>query len=218
MCNPQNGSTGQDETEHRRGSGSRDPEQEPDDWLDGDAVLETQLPADLRSALGSFVGGESVDTLGAFVGEVRRLTDGGAIAVADLCHTDDETDHWGTVGGERYYFRCFYDAVILAALEDRTVDVHTVSPGGTVVEVHAVGSDELSVTPEGAVFSFGIAAAAGEHSGDAPTLQDGYAAICPYVRAFPNRDAYERWAETVPAPTVATPLDGATAVAGALAE
>lgn len=147
------------EAQDNHGSGSRDPaEQTSDGWLDGDNVLEMQLPADLRSALGRFVGTESVDTLGAFVGEVRRLTGGGSIAVEALCHTGDETDHWGTVDRERYYFRCFYDAVILAALEDRAVDVHTVSPGGTVVEAHAVGSDELSVTPEGAVFSVGIAA------------------------------------------------------------
>ena len=90
------------------------------------------------------------------------------------------------------------------------------SPGGTVVEARAVGSDELSVTPEEAVFSLGISTNAHEKSGGNPTLQDVYAAICPYVKAFPDRGAYEQWADTVPAATVAMPLAGATDVAGAL--
>jgi len=162
-----------------------------------------------------FVGTASVDTLGEWATEIRRLTGGGAIDVEHLCHADGETEHWGTVDGERYYFRCFYDAVILAAAEERPVDVHTASPDGTVVEARAVSSGELSVGPEGAVFSLGLGTDAYERSGGDPTLQDGYASICPYVKAFPDRGAYEQWADTVPAATVAMPLAGATDVAGA---
>ena len=187
-----------------------------DDWLDRPDVLDARLPDELRSALGRFVGGESVDTLREWVSEIRRLTGGGAIGAEQLCHTDGETEHWGSVADERYYFRCFYDAVVLAAIEERPVDVHTASPGGTVVEARAVGSDELSVTPEGAVFSLGIGADAYEQSGGSPTLQEGYAAICPYVRAFPDRESYERWADAAPAATVAMPIAGATDVARAL--
>ncbi|MEF8825540.1 MAG: organomercurial lyase, partial [Halapricum sp.] len=200
------------------GSETRNPDGPPDTdyWLDGPDVLDAPLPDELRSALGGFVGTESVDTLRELTIEIRRLTGGGAIDVEQLCHTDEETEHWGTVGDERYYFQCFYDAVILAALEDRPADIHTVSPGGTVVEARAVGSDELSVTPDEAVLSLGIRVDAREQSGGDPTLQDGYAAICPYVRAFPDREAYEQWADTVPAATVAMPLAGATDVAGAL--
>lgn len=204
----------------RRGSETRDPERDRDAdyWLDGTDVLDAPLPDELRSALGRFVGAESVDTLGEWTAEIRRFAGGGAIDVDQLCHADTETDHWGEVGDERYYFRCFYDAVVLAAVEKRPVDVHAVSPGGTVVEARAVGGDELSVTPAGAVFSLGIGLDAHERSGGKPTLQDGYAAICPYVRAFPDRGAYEQWADAVPAATVATPLTGATDVASALVD
>ncbi len=191
-------------------------ERRADRWLGGSDVLDARLPTDLRSALGDFVGEESVDTLRELTAEIRRFAGDGSIDVEELCHADGETDHWGTVGDERYHFRCFYDAVILAALEDRAVDVRTVSPGGTVVEARAVGSDELSVTPGDAVFSLGIATDAGERSDGDPTLADGYAAICPYVRAFPDREAYEQWAEGVPAATVAMPLAGATELADAL--
>lgn len=189
-----------------------------DYWSDEAAVLNARLPDELRSALGRFAGVESVDTLGEWTSEIRRRTDGRALDVDQLCHADAETDHWGEVGDERYYFRCFYDAVVLAAIEERPVEVHTESPGGSVIEARAVGSEVLSVTPEDAVFSFGIDPDADERSGSTPTLQDGYAAICPYVKAFPDREAYEQWSETVPVATVATPLAGATAVARALAD
>jgi alkylmercury lyase len=218
MCNPENNTTTQDDT--GRCCGSDPPEtdrnHDTDYWIDEVDVLDAQLPEELRSALGRFVGTESIDTLGEWATEIRRLTGGGAIDVDQLCHTDTETEHWGDAGDERYYFQCFYDAAILAAVQDRPVDIHTVSPGGTVVEAQAVGSDELSVTPEEAVFSLGISTGAHEQSGGNPTLQDGYVAICPYVKAFPDREAYEQWADTVPAATVALPLAGATDVASAL--
>lgn len=195
-----------EETETERDSGH---------WL-GDAPLDQQLPDDLQTALGRFVGIESVDTLAAWSEQIRRLTGGGSIDVDQLCHTDKNTAHWGEMNGERYHFQCFYDAVILAALAHNPVDIHTVSPDGVVVEARAVGSQELSVTPDTAVFSLGIALDAYEQSGGPPTLQDGYAAICPYVKAFPDRDAYEGWADDVLAATVAMPLAGATAFARAL--
>lgn len=188
------------------------------DWIDGPDLLNESLPGDMQSVLGRFVGKESVDTLAEWASEIRQHTGGGSIDVNDLCHTDEETDHWGDVDGERYHFQCFYDAVILAALEDRAVDVHTVSPEGTVVEAQADGTEELSVTSETAVFSLGIALDAHERSGGNPTMQDSYAAVCPYVKAFPNREAYKVWAAEVPAATVATPLSGATAFARVLTD
>jgi len=218
MGNSESDTTTQDDTGSCCGSETREPNssRDTDSGIDEIDVLDAQLPDELRSALGRFVGTESIDTLGEWATEIRRLTGGGAIDVDQLCHTDTETEHWGTAGDERYYFQCFYDAVILAAVENRSVDIHTVSPGGTVVEARAVGNDELSVTPEEAVFSLGIGTDAHDQSGGNPTLQDGYAAICPYVKAFPDREAYEQWADRVPAATVVMPLAGATDVASAL--
>lgn len=187
-------------------------------WLDGPDPLAQPLPGDLQSALERFLGRDSIESLVEWASEIRQHTGGGSISADDLCHTDEETSHWGDVGDERFHFRCFYDAVILAALEDRAVDVHTVSPDGAVVEARAVGTEELVVTPETAVFSLGIAVDAHERSGGAPTLQDSYAAVCPYVKAFPGRDAYKAWADEVPAATAATPLSGATAFARALTD
>ncbi|WP_101297967.1 organomercurial lyase [Halegenticoccus soli] len=184
-------------------------------WIREESVLDTELPRGMRVALGRFLGSDSIETLGEWACEVRQHV-GGSISVEELCLSSEQTEHWGIVDGDQYYFACFYDAVILAALSDQPVDIHTVSPAGDTIEAHAIGSSELTVAPEEAIFSFGIEKTVEPSSDDSPTLEQGYASICPYVKAFPNFAAYERWAKRVPATTVAMPLAGATELAAEL--
>lgn len=181
------------------------------------AVLHADLPTDLQASLGAVVGEESVDTLAEWVSTVRRNF-GGSIAPADLCHAGEATGHWGRVNGETYHFQCFYDAVALSAFVDDPVEIRTESPEGAVVRATADGVQTLSVTPGDAVFSFGVAEDVTPKSPGEPTLEDVYEAVCPYVTAFPDAEAYAEWAATVPAATVATPLAGATELAEALVE
>lgn len=197
--------------------GGAEPTTATDRWLSA-PVLEADLPEDVRAALGRLLGGEPVDTLAGWITEIRGLTGGGAIDVEDLCHADDRTAHWGKLDGDRHYFLCFYDAVILSALADRPVDIRTESPDGVVIEARAVGTDDLTVTPSDAVFSFGIDTGVDTPVDGTLSPADLYAAVCPYVKAFPDADAYERWATTVPAATIAMPLAGATEVAAALVD
>lgn len=189
---------------------------EHDQWEIDGSVLTSELPEEVSSALGRFLGTESVTTLGGWVAAVRHHTDGHTITVEDLCVRASETAHWGEVDGEQYYFSCFYDAVILAAMRDEPVDIQTKSPNGAVIRAQAVGTDELSVTPEKAVFSFGIDSEVPRPAAAVPRLEDGYAAICPYVNAFHHRAAYEAWDASVDAATVVMPLAGATELAAAL--
>lgn len=201
------------------GDGERNAEAEAasNRWNPDPSALEAELPPELQADLGRFLGRESVETVGEWADGVRAHVGGGSITIDELCLADDETEHWGAVDGERYYFACFYDAVILAPLTEQPVDIRTKSPGGAVVEARAVGTDELTVEPATAAFSFGIDdAVASPSDADGPSLERGYAAICPYVRAFPSRDAYDLWARSVPASTVAMPLAGATDLAAAL--
>ncbi|WP_339105273.1 organomercurial lyase [Haloterrigena salinisoli] len=205
-----------------RGSGTDDRTREPDSttdrWLSDVPVLETQLPSDLQTALGRLLGAEPVETLEEWIAAVRRRTGGGPIAVDDLCHAGEETAHWGELDGTRYRFRCFYDAVLLSALAERPVAIRTESPDGTVIEARAAGTTGLTTTPETAVFSFGVDDSVEPPSNGEPSHADVYAAVCPYVRAFPDREAYERWADSVSAATVAMPLEGATELAAALTD
>ena len=187
-------------------------------WRIDGSVLTTELPDELGSTLGRLLGTGPVDTLGGWVAAVRYHTDGSSITTEELCLSDDETEHWGIVDGEKHHFACFYDAVILAALVDSPVAIRTKSPDGTVIEARAVGTDELTVTPDDAVFSFGIDKDVSPPSEGGPDLEDGYAAICPYVKAFSSRDAYEQWTASVHAPTVDMSLGGATELAAALVD
>ena len=203
-----------------RDDGTDDREREPDSttdrWLADAPVLEAPLPSDVQTALGRLLGAEPVETLEEWIAAVRRRTGGGPIAVDDLCHAGEETAHWGELDGTRYHFRCFYDAVLLAALAERPVAIRTESPDGTVIEARAAGTADLTVDPETAVLSFGVDDSVEPPSNGEPSHADVYVAVCPYVRAFPDREAYEQWADSVPAATVAIPLAGATELAAAL--
>ncbi|ELZ22913.1 alkylmercury lyase [Haloterrigena salina JCM 13891] len=194
---------------------SNDLESASDRWLGGSQRLETPLPSDVQAGLGRLLGGGSIETLAEWVAAVRRRT-GGSIAVDDLCHADEETAHWGEIDGERYYFRCFYDAVLLSALAERPVAIRTESPAGTAIEARAAGIADLTVVPETAAVSFGVDETVSPPSDGEPSHADVYAAVCPFVRAFPDRESYDRWADAVPAATVAMPLEGATDLAAAL--
>lgn len=187
-------------------------------WLTETPVLDVSLPGDVQRLLGRLLGEAPVESLDEWIGAVRRHMDGGPISTEQLCHAGTPTPHWGELQGTRYHFSCFYDAVVLSALVDEPVDVRTESPDGAVVTATAVGTDALEVSPETAVFSFGVDEAVTPPDADGPSAVDVYAAVCPYVRAFPHPDAYLRWADDVPAATVAMPLPGATDVAAALVE
>lgn len=195
--------------------GSNGLESTADRWLGDSQGLEAPLPSDVRTGLGRLLGADSIETLAEWIAEVRRRT-GGPIAVDDLCHADEETPHWGEVDGERHYFRCFYDAVVLSALVERPVAIRTESPAGTEIEARAAGGTDLTVVPETAAFSFGVDESVSPPPDGEPSHADVYAAVCPFVRAFPDRESYDRWADAVPAATVAMPLEGATELAAAL--
>lgn len=187
-------------------------------WLTDIPVLEVALPTDLQRLLGRLLGDESIETLDDWIGAIRHHTNDGPISTEQLCHASRPTPHWGELHETRYYFSCFYDAVVLSAIADEPVDIRTESPNGAVISATAVGTDALTVNPETAVFSFGVDESVTPPDADGPSPVDVYAAVCPYVRAFPHPDAYLWWADEVPAATVAMPLLGATDLATALVE
>ena len=184
-----------------------------DRWLSPDP-LDAPLPADVQHSVGDFLDRGAVTTLSEWTDEIRRYA-GGEIDTAQLCHADGESEHRGVVDGERYDFRCFYDALVLAAIEARPVAVQTVSPSGAAIEAN-VADGEVSVEPPSAVFSLGISPDAAARSDGNPTLEEWYGAICPHVRAFPDREAYERWAADARAATIGLPFSAAPTVTDAL--
>lgn len=187
-------------------------------WITETPVTDASLPDDVRAAVESLLGADSPETLADCVDELREQGGSSAVTIDHLCHSSEPTKHWGEVDGERDYFRCFYDAVALAELVDSPVDVHTEGPDGTVIEARASGDGDLEATPADAVLSFGVTENVTPASDDGPTLEELYVAVCPYVKAFPDRAAYEEWAEAAPAATVGMPLADGIDVATRLVE
>lgn len=184
--------------------------------LTSDTPLDEPLPADLQVALGRFLGTEPVATLRLWTQLLREHVGDGAITQEDLCLTASETPHMGVMDGQTYYFACFYDAIILAAIADKPVDIRTESPQGIEITARAQGTSVLEVDPSEAVFSFGIDRHVDPPDETGPSIAVGYDSICPYVKAFQTPESYLDWATTVPAPTVVLPLAGATELAASL--
>jgi alkylmercury lyase len=185
-------------------------------WIGDGNVLEAELPTDFQTTMSRFLGGANVATLGDWVEALRELI-GGSISAEELCHADDDTPHRARMEGETYHFQCFYDAIALSQLRDQSVDVRTESPGGEVVEARVTG-DVIHTKPADAVTSFGVRANAPAAVEEEPSIGEVYGAVCPYVKAFPDRAAYADWALDVDAATVALPLADGMPIAGALVE
>ncbi|WP_254822154.1 organomercurial lyase [Haloglomus halophilum] len=183
-------------------------------WLTERPVLDAGLPADLTTAATEFYGVGPVETLRDFA-EASRAVAGGSVEVTDLCHVEGDSPHRAVTGEETYSFRCFYDGVALARLQSEPVELRTESPGGAVVELEVAADGSVAVTPEDAAMSFGIAPAAGTLDDD-PSPEAVFEAVCPWVKAFPSREAYEGWAAATAAPTVGLPLAEGTPVAAEL--
>jgi alkylmercury lyase len=197
---------------------STEPAPSSDRWLDERPVTDAPLPSDVANTMSQFLG-ESVETLDDFVTAARDATGGGALAVDDLCHTEDETPHRAIAEDETYHFECFYDGVALAHLVNESVEIRTESPAHERIETRASPEGDIDVTPSDAVMSFGIAVGVEPPAADGrPVDEAAVAAMCPYVKAFPTRESYERWAETVDAATVGMPLTAGVPVAAALIE
>lgn len=186
-------------------------------WISTEtSIFDAELPEAFHSTFSRFLG-RRIETVGEWIDALQRVVDG-SVTVEDLCLSESETDHAGITDDETYYFECFYDAIILAAMTEEPIEVHTESPDGTAIELQVSDDGELTVTPETTVFSFGIDETVDPPVGETPSLERGYAAICPYVKAFPMPEAYEQWAERVAAPTVALAPADAMDLAAALAE
>jgi alkylmercury lyase len=195
-----------------------------DRWLAED-VMDAPLSPDMKRSMSQFFGRET-ETLDAFVVAIREVTGGsggdgdGPLTIENLCHAGVETPHRATTADETYHFRCFYDGVALAHLADASVEIQTESPAGELIEMSVSPNGDIDVTPADAVMSFGIATAVEESIDDTdagPSIEEiAMQVMCPYVKAFSTRAAYEHWAESVDGATVGMPLAAGMSIAAAL--
>ena len=134
-----------------------------------------------------------------------------------LC-TTDQSPHRARFDGTTQHFVCVQDAFIVPYVVNdvETVEITTESPvSGERIEV-TVTDDEVKTDPTEAVMSVGVAADISEPATDDDSPEIAYGKICPYGHAFPNREEYEQWADTVDAVTMVAPLEDAFQLARAI--
>lgn len=180
-------------------------------WFDD---VYASLPTAVSDALAPFNAGRPVASLADWAATIRRAT-GGVVTVDELCLVHDDSPHHAIMDGTRYDFACCIDAVILAAIEERAVRVATRSPDGDDIFLLVDSDGDVRANPIDTVFSFGVDTRV--EPADPPTLADAYRAICPYVKAFPSVEEYDRWSAETHVPTVSFSGETVTELARRLA-
>lgn len=160
--------------------------------------LDRALPPELAERF-AVVGMEPAPTtLGEWVESTRTVLDSADVPtkVEAMCTTDHDR-HEATIDGERWHFHCVLDTLLLPFVVDGDgpIEVRSRSPlSGVRIDV-TVSREDVVVTPETAVMSFGFAGELDRSSEEPIDASVGYEAFCPYVNAFEDREAYERWAD-----------------------
>lgn len=128
---------------------------------------------------------------------------GVTITIEDMYHSEP-TRHVVHAGDTIEYVRCVMDAMIVALLLDTDpVKIHSKPPESDETVRFQVTDEEITVTPEDAVVSFGLGL---KESADPnlesldESLNDPNApipTICWVTNAFPDSAAYEPWTTNV---------------------
>lgn len=121
----------------------------------------------------------------------------------DDMYQAEPTRHAVHIGDTIEYVPCVMDAMIVAlSLETRPIEIQSQPPSGGEPVQFLVTDEDITVTPESAVVSFGITYEEADNTdvGEVKELLNEESTIpttCSLINAFPNPKAYERWAVTV---------------------
>lgn len=169
---------------------------------DRHALAEAELPTDLAEAFRRVADlDERPGSLAEAVDAVEALLEGSGVEITlDQLYQPEATRHAVHVGDTVEYVPCVLDALIAAELaESKPVEVQSEPPvGDETVRFHVTG-DGVDVEPGGAVVSFGLATEEATASGadELSSTETMSPTSCSYINAFPDSDAYERWADGV---------------------
>lgn len=137
-----------------------------------------------------------------------------AIDLDSLC-VAEETRHQARVGEETLYFHCVLDTLLLPFVLDNSgpIEIRSTSPiSGGPIDI-TVTKDEIDVSPDQAIMSYGVAADIEIVESNTVSALTAYERFCPYVNAFSSRPEYERWDEETPdAVTMGLPIRDAFAL------
>lgn len=165
-----------------------------------------EVPAELAEAFRRAGGlDERPETFGEGYEVFTELLDEGGVTITlEDMYQSERTRHGVHARDTIEYVPCVMDAMIVALLLDTDpVKIHSEPPEGDETVRFQVTDEEIAVTPEDAVVSFGLGL---EESADPDldsldeSLNDPNTPIpttCSVINAFPNPAAYERWSANV---------------------
>ena len=164
-----------------------------------------ELPSDLAEAFRQ-VGNrdDPPETLREGFAIIEKTLDEADVDVSfDDMYQSEPTRHAVYIGETTEHVPCVMDALIVAlALDTDPIEIHSEPPGGGETVQFRVTDEELTVTPESAVVSFGIGyeeadeadmANVEEQLNEASTIPT----TCSVTNAFPDSEAYAQWAADV---------------------
>lgn len=173
---------------------------------DRSVSLEDQdVPPDLAARLGAAFGlDESPATLEDVVTLLTAFLDDSdcSVGIDNLC-TASTSRHEARIDGDRRYFHCVLDTVLLPFVRpgETPVEVRSASPQSEEVVELTVSRDDLEVRPHAAVMSFGLADELSVPDAAVVDPTTAYTSLCPYINAFPSRAMYEKWDGKTPEAT-----------------
>lgn len=163
------------------------------------------LPADLAELFHRVGDRQSPpQTLNEGFAIIRETLDEGNVDVSlEDMYQDEPTRHAVHVDGNVEHVPCVLDAMIVAlSLEERPIEIHSEPPTGGEPVQFRVTDGEVTVTPDTAIASFGIGTreAAETNPANVKAMLNEQSTIpttCSVTNAFPDPEAYTRWAADV---------------------
>jgi len=183
------------------------------------SLADVSIPPAVGEALGALYGRDAPETGDEWVTILRETVErveGRPPTATDLCTAADGDHVFVPDGGaDAQSYRCPLDPLVYPFLTGTVGAIRSPAPDGESEITVEVGADGIEVSHADAVVSLGVAR--GLEDTD-PTLATVYRDVCPYVRAFPDEAAYERWAADVDAETTALPAREGVGLARELAD
>jgi hypothetical protein len=185
-----------------------------------DGVSEIELSRPVGDRLATIFGSEpTFSTVAEWIDAMENAFEGQlghTPTREDLCTTPDG-NHVVEIDGERESYVCVLDPLMVLFLEGQPGQVRSETPGSGAEIVIDVGREGVETSHEDAVVSIGVAADVSDAAVGPVTPELAYRTICPYVQAFVDEPAFDRWAAASDGVAMAIPIEESVIIARELA-
>lgn len=187
---------------------------------DGNDYTDRQVPEEIAAALEAM---GDVDGPTRTLGDLLELADSDVFSPGELSPEQmlvtESSRHEVHLAERTVNTYCILDALVLAFLEDEPIEIETRPPGRSDTIAFTASRQGLTGVDERMVMSFGFSTeleterSAYEDKAPAEVQATIHELGCPKINLFPDREAYQTWAEQADAVTMPVRLAEALALA-----